>query len=91
MNNLPISLPNHLMREDSESYGVNSISLILRMWFDFLHIYLSIENGLKQNSSCFYCKSLDFLDQWIKLLLTWSFLCNDYLETMSSLVSIQSD
>jgi hypothetical protein len=59
------------------------MSLILGMWFDLLHICLSIENGLKQNSSCFYCKSLDFLDQWIKLLLSWSFLCNDCLKTMT--------
>jgi hypothetical protein len=44
-----------------------------------------LKNGLKQNSSCFYCKSLDFLDHWIKLLLTWSLLCNDCLDTMSYL------
>jgi hypothetical protein len=64
------------------------------MWFDLLHICLSFENGLKENSSYFYCKSLNFHDQWIKLLLTSSFLCNDCLETMSYLyiylVSIQS-
>jgi hypothetical protein len=73
---------------------VNSISLILIMWFDLLHICLSFENGLKENSSYFYCKSSNFHDQWIKLLLTSSFLCNDCLETMSYLyiylVSIQS-
>jgi hypothetical protein len=57
--------------------------LILGMWFDLLHICLSFENGLKQNSSCFYYKSSDFLDHWIKLLLTWSFLCNNCLETIS--------
>jgi hypothetical protein len=64
---------------------VNSISLILIMWFDLLHIYFSIENVLKQKKSCFYCKYLNFLDQWIKLLLTWLSLCNDCLETMSYL------
>jgi hypothetical protein len=53
------------------------------MWFDLLHICLSIENVLKQNFSCFYSKSSDFLNQWIKLLLSWSFLCNDCLKTMT--------
>jgi hypothetical protein len=48
--------------------------LILGMWFDLLHICLSFKNDLKQNSSCFYCKSLDFLDQWIKLLLSYIYI-----------------
>jgi hypothetical protein len=69
------------MREDSKSSGVNSISLILRIWFDLLHICLPRCNGLKQNElQKFIMLSLqnylDFLDQWIKLLLSWSSLCN---------------
>jgi hypothetical protein len=87
MNNLPISSPNPLMREDSESQRVNSISLILRMGFDLLHICLPRCNALKQNefqnTSSFYCNFLDFLNQWIKLLLSWSMLCNDCLKTMT--------
>jgi hypothetical protein len=31
----------------------------------------------------FIAKLLVFLDPWIKLLLSWSILCNDCLETMS--------
>jgi hypothetical protein len=28
---------------------------------------------------------LDSLDQWIKLLLSWSFLCDDCLKTMTNI------
>jgi hypothetical protein len=31
----------------------------------------------------FYCKFLDFHDQWIKVLISWSSLCNDCLESMT--------
>jgi hypothetical protein len=67
---------------------VNSISLILEMWFDMLHIWLSRCNvfetkWISKHLTLLLWNHLNFLDQWIKLLLSWSFLCDDCLKTMN--------
>jgi hypothetical protein len=41
-----------------------------------------------KTSYALIAKFLDFLDQWIKLLLSWLFLCDNFLKTMYISTSI---